>query len=191
MGARHGADTIIAFVNRIDDEVVARRGIQEVTRIMVRDGQVDAALSWLEGLPVPLRRDGLLQLVDGAAVSNPDRWMSYAQTIADKNLGNALISTIASRLAEHDPVRASTLIQNLRPEQYGVAVNNLVSKWYYVDTNGLYAWLAALPRGDFKDAALEQLAGKVRESDKQAALEVAGQISNPQLRQGMLSRLQR
>lgn len=160
IGQKSGPDAVIGFMDEVDDPMVRQRGVEEVTRLLVRDGHIKEGLRWLESLSAELQGPGLLQLAHASAAADPDWWIAYARSLNDKRLGTDLISTAVSRTAEKNPVEAARIVQGLSSDQNTVAVIHLINYWFHADKDGLRKWVESLPQGDLKDKALARLAEK-------------------------------
>jgi hypothetical protein len=179
-----GMDGLNAALQGTSDPKVRAPLLQAAASLVCN--QDDASIqNWVSQLSDAERPRGLEQLIMNAP---NDRVASYANFISNERTSSNVVATyaLAGRLAKDDPAAAEQWVMNLPSTMRSYGIGGLVSVLFSTDSTQLASWLQTIPEGGDRDSALEQAARVQRSSNKQAALEFAGEIHDSGLRKKTL-----
>jgi hypothetical protein len=162
------------ILNMKDAATQSQAASAYLTRLLTIDEA--RAAQWAQNTPPPLREPALSRLVfdwyhtDSKAASD---WVNALPEGRNRDIALAALS----RRRDTPP--------NVRNH----AVSYLVSKWHRTDATAAFNWVKSLPQGGEGDLARSALARILKFPDRNAAAEVAAQISDVPRRSGIQAEL--
>ncbi len=128
----------------------------------------NAALAWGRGLPAgPLRNRVYAELLDTLSATDPAG--AARRIIAEGNGSTLDLDTIFAKLAEADLHAACEQASRLSPDHAAGAVNGIIDTWARTQPDKAYAWVAQIPPGSLRDAAIQHLYSVWGQHDPAAA----------------------
>ncbi|MDQ3623946.1 MAG: hypothetical protein M3463_15905 [Verrucomicrobiota bacterium] len=180
------SDGILDIVNRSTDKGVKVTGIQQVARLMVKEGKFDEAQAWLETLPKELTFRGFEQLVEVGAEHDPERWVNYVQRFENKHERQQLVNWVLVRLIEKNPADGARIFSKLAPDQQVGGAMTLVNHWYPTDPKAVKTWAETVGNQHVKDTVFRYLVFQLAKTSRDEAIAMAQRIQNPELRESAL-----
>ncbi len=125
------------------------------------------------------------------ALSDPRAAAQWSAGIEDERSRHAALEGIADGWSRHDPGGAIewALSSVKDPALLEGMVEGITFNWSNIDPTGATNWLGQQPPGPGRDLVLQKFSGNVFEDDPWAAVDWAGEISDPALRQAELRSL--
>lgn len=113
------------------------------------------------------------------------------RTIKEPLVRREATRNYVERLIRISPMQALSWVQSAPTDVKPYAYRALADKWYSLDSMALSNWVKTLPSGAERDIVLTSIADKLRQTDKEAAIEVASQVGNARKRESLLRQLKR
>lgn len=150
-----------------------------------------AVLNVLPSVPADQRKQAVRQISQAWSRRDPQGALSWAATLTNEDERKDATRDAVGQWAEGAPEEAARFARNLPENVQGPAVGAAVDRWASKDAEAAAEWLATLPAGTTKDAAIPSLARKIAGEDPEAALSWALAVSKPESRNALCESLAR
>lgn len=183
--ARDGSEALVAFTSVTGDPEVAKMAVVLVSNQFGVNGDTTGFNNWLKSLPNEMRASAESSFLRSADRLSIPEITSRALEISDAGMRDTALRGAMQRLLSDFPESAGSWLTGL-PEGVQVSLAaQLATQWYDIDSIKLSEWVFSLKLGKTRDAALQILALRLKDSDMEAARQVIGAISEESLRKRM------
>ncbi len=151
-----------------------------------------AAVEWAESLPDGERLQALVSAAGGWAQSDPVSAAGYVGALDDATFQQAAAERVVTEWGQWQPAEAAAWVQSTfdDPAIRGPSYRALASLWLDAYPRDASAWIATLPEGVDRDAAVTVLLEDLASADPQTAAAWAGTLFDPALRESWQTRLE-
>lgn len=144
------------------------------------------ALDWASNIEdVDSRRGALMSALGELGAKDPEGAFRYISEMSDDSSQVALMKQVSIQMAEKDPVKFSTMVDQVPASAQGFVGKRIADAWLARDPAAAIDWINQLPNGDLMDGAVrsgvQYYAGS--EPDKAFGLAVS---ASPALRYNLL-----
>lgn len=151
-----------------------------------------AAAAWGSRLLNEAMRETFLsELGNVWALTSPEESANWAVSIEDQASQRWAMSGVLEGWAEHDPMGALDWVLQHDAGRFGSEdpVFDVVAEWTYQDPSNVARWIESQPEGQNQDRVISAFSQSLMDWNPRAAILWAQKISEPEIRESVLSDL--